>query len=88
MGLGPAVCQHCKVLATYSEEPIPVVRNETTTTVSEYTHWYCRFCGETDPNASAGISMHRWKEFDDREKELDKFYKFWKLPYGTRRKDA
>lgn len=88
MGLGPAVCQHCKVLAEFSEDPIPVVRNETTTTASEFTHWFCRFCGETDPNEYAGLSLHRYKEFDNRERDLEKFYDFWKMPYAPRRRNA
>ena len=70
MGLGPAVCQHCQVLADYSETPIPVVRNATTTTVSKWTHWYCRFCGETDPNDYAGFN--NW----DKYKENEKFWEF------------
>lgn len=88
MGLGPAVCQHCKVLAAYSEEPMPVVRNASTTTLSEYTHWYCRFCGETDPHDSAGLNMYRIKQLEDRERDLEKFYDFWKMPYAPRRKNA
>jgi hypothetical protein len=70
MGLGPAVCQHCQVLADYSETPIPVVRNSTTTTAHKWTHWYCRFCGETDPNDYAGFN--NW----DKYKENEKFWEF------------
>ena len=32
MGLGPPVCQHCKVYARLSDEK----------------GWYCQYCGETD----------------------------------------
>ena len=55
MGLGPAICQHCQVFAEFTEEPIPVVRNESTQTVSEWTNWYCPVCGETDPHDYAGL---------------------------------
>lgn len=58
MGLGPCVCQHCQVLATYSEKPRRVVRNSSTRTVSKWTNWYCEFCGETDPNDYAGFGNY------------------------------
>jgi hypothetical protein len=74
MGLGPAVCQHCQVFAEYSEEPIPVVRNETTRTVSKFTHWYCPICGETDPNDYAGFSLDRYNKYHENERFL-KFVK-------------
>ena len=69
MGLGPAVCQHCQVLATYSETPIPVVRNATTTTAHKWTNWYCRFCGETDPNDYTGFG--NWDKYKENEKVLE-----------------
>lgn len=68
MGLGPPVCQHCQVMASYSEEPMPVVRNATTATVHTVTHWYCRFCGETDPNDHAGFGS--WDKYEENEKFL------------------
>ncbi len=49
MGLGPAVCQHCGVLAEFVDPPVPVIRNSNTRTVSEWTRWVCPVCGETDP---------------------------------------
>jgi hypothetical protein len=55
-------------MATYSEEPIPVVRNASTTTVSKTTHWYCEFCGETDPNDYAGFS--NWDKYEENERVL------------------
>lgn len=63
MGLGPAVCQHCQVLAEYSEKRIPVVRNASTTTVSKWTHWFCPVCGETDPNDYTGFSGD-WDKYE------------------------
>ena len=71
MGLGPSVCQHCQVLAEYTEKAIPVVRNETTRTVSKWTNWFCPICGETDPNDFAGI-FGDW----DKYKENEKFLRF------------
>ena len=68
MGLGPCVCQHCQVMATYSEKPIPVKRNASTRTVSKFTHWYCEFCGETDPNDNAGFS--NWDKYEENERVL------------------
>ena len=69
MGLGPSVCQHCQVLAEYTEKAIPVVRNETTRTVSKWTNWFCPICGETDPNAFAGI-FGDWEKYKENEKFL------------------
>lgn len=62
MGLGPSVCQHCQVLAEYSEKRMPVVRNATTATVSKWTHWFCPICGETDPNDYAGFGD--WSKYE------------------------
>jgi RNA polymerase subunit RPABC4/transcription elongation factor Spt4 len=69
MGLGPAVCQHCQVLAEYTEEAIPVVRNASTKTVSKYTNWFCPICGETDPSDNAGLSGN-WDKYEENEKFL------------------
>jgi len=66
MGLGPCVCQHCQVLASYSEKPIRVVRNASTRTVGKWTNWYCEFCGETDPNDYAGFGSYD-KYFENEE---------------------
>lgn len=63
MGLGPPVCQHCQVMASFSKTPIPVVRNETTRTVNKFTSWYCPVCGETDPNDYAGL-MGDWSKYE------------------------
>lgn len=70
MGLGPAICQHCQVFAEYTEKPIPVVRNASTTTVSKWTNWFCPICGETDPHDWAGFGD--W----DKYKENEKFLRF------------
>lgn len=70
MGLGPCVCQHCDVLAEYTEKAIPVIRNETTRTVSKWTNWFCPICGETDPNEYAGFSINRINELKINEKFL------------------
>ena len=70
MGLGPAVCQHCEVFAEFTEEPIPVVRNSSTRTVSNWTNWYCPICGETDPNHSAGMDLARWDKYTENERVL------------------
>jgi hypothetical protein len=72
MGLGPAVCQHCQVLATFTKKPIPVVRNSSTKTLSNWTNWYCEYCGETDPNDSAGLGD--WSKYEENERFL-KFVK-------------
>lgn len=56
MGLGPPVCQRCQVIAHYTEER----------------RWHCRYCGEKNPTASAGMDARQWKQFDQNEK----FYKF------------
>jgi hypothetical protein len=69
MGLGPSVCQHCQVLAEYTEKAIPVVRNETTRTASKWTNWFCPICGETDPNDFAGI-FGDWEKYKENEKFL------------------
>ncbi len=68
MGLGPPVCQHCQVMASYSEKAIPVKRNASTRTVSKWTHWYCEFCGETDPNDNAGFG--NWDKYEENERVL------------------
>ena len=70
MGLGPVVCQHCQVFAEFTEEAIPVVRNESTRTVSEWTNWFCPICGETDPNHSAGLDLARWDKYKENERVL------------------
>lgn len=70
MGLGPAVCQHCQVLAEYTEEAIPVVRNDSTRTVSKWTNWFCPICGETDPNHSAGFDFEYYAQLRKNEKFL------------------
>ena len=72
MGLGPPVCQHCQVLASYSRLPIRVVRNSTTKTVQQWTNWYCKYCGETDPNDYTGFGD--WSKYEENEKLL-KFVK-------------
>ena len=58
MGLGPPVCQHCKVIGTLSGTPIPVQRTSSTRTLNTHTSWYCRFCGETDLQEHAGFGDH------------------------------
>lgn len=70
MGLGPPVCQHCQVMASYSEKPIRVKRNASTRTAGKYTNWYCEFCGETDPNDHAGMDYTRWGKYKENEKFL------------------
>ena len=62
MGLGPSVCQHCQVLAEFSEKALPVKRNSSTRTVSKWTHWFCPICGETDPNDYAGFGD--WSKYE------------------------
>jgi len=68
MGLGPAVCQHCQVLAEYVDPPVKVIRNESTKTASEWTRWICPICGETDPNDNAGFG--NWDKYEENEKFL------------------
>lgn len=77
MGLGPCVCQHCQVLAVFSEKRIPVVRNASTTTASKWTRWFCPICGETDPNDYAGFGD--WSKYEHNLKvhmDNKKLFKF------------
>ena len=62
MGLGPPVCQHCQVLAYYKENK----------------GYYCTYCGETKITESAGFSDKRWKELEQNERVLKRFYNFMK----------
>ena len=53
MGLGPPVCQHCQVLAHYTEEK----------------RWHCQYCGETKITDSAGFgNTERWKQLERNER--------------------
>ena len=62
MGLGPPVCQHCRVLACLDDEK----------------GWHCKFCGELDLTDffpfGLGTNSPEWKELADNEKFL-KFIK-------------
>ncbi len=75
MGLGPPVCQHCKVLAYLSDE----------------LGWHCKYCGETDIKDffpfGLGPFSPAMKELENNEK----FLKFMKgedpnAPIGTKLK--
>ena len=72
MGLGPPVCQHCQVFAVYTEDPVPIVYNTNTKTVTKWTHYYCPICRETDITDSAGMDYKQWAKYEQNEK----FYKF------------
>ena len=63
MGLGPPVCQHCKVLASFNHEKRA---------------WYCEYCGETNLTESAGFDNKYWKQLNENEKEVKRFYNFWR----------
>jgi len=60
MGLGPPVCQHCRVLAHLSDE----------------LGWHCKYCGETDLKDffpfALGTRSPEYRELENNEK----FYKF------------
>jgi hypothetical protein len=58
------------VFAEFTEEAIPVVRNSSTQTVSNWTNWFCPICGETDPNHSAGMDYKRWDKYKENERVL------------------
>lgn len=65
MGLGPAVCEKCQVLARYSEEGVP--------TPDQYTkisRWVCPICGNPTPKDSAGFDPARFKKLEANEKFL------------------
>ena len=63
MGLGPPVCQHCKVLGSFSHSE---------------RKWYCEYCGETNLTESAGFDDKQWKQLNENEKEVKRFYNFWR----------
>lgn len=62
MGLGPPVCQHCKVMGFLTEPR----------------GWHCQYCGETDLTEYAGFSNDHWKQLEENEKEVKRFYNFWR----------
>ena len=67
MGLGPAVCQHCQVVAEHQyidKHPFHRI--------------WCKFCGETNIKDSAGMSEKRWKQLNENKLKLEKFYNFVK----------
>lgn len=61
MGLGPPVCQHCQVIATFTEH------------LTQYNHhgWYCEYCGNTDCTDNAGICLEQWEKYEKNKKFLD-----------------
>ena len=63
MGLGPLVCQHCQVLGSFDHST---------------RSWYCEYCGETKLTDYAGLSDKRWKELEQNERVLKRFYNFMK----------
>ena len=65
MGLGPPVCQHCQVLASYT--PASKVKQA---------DWYCQFCGETDITDNTGFNKVRWQQLKENERKLRIFYNF------------
>ena len=68
MGLGPAVCQHCQVVAEHQyidEHPFHRI--------------WCKFCGETNIKDSAGLGDDkRWKMLEENKRKLEKIYNFVK----------
>lgn len=54
MGLGPPVCQHCKVMGELSDEK----------------GWHCPICGELDLHDHAGFNIEHWKQLRRNEKFL------------------
>jgi hypothetical protein len=67
MGLGPPVCQHCDVMAYRTDER----------------GWHCKYCGETKLTKYAGLSVKRWDQLDENEKEVKRFYDFWRKDNDT-----
>lgn len=67
MGLGPAVCQHCQVVAVHEfldEHPFHRI--------------CCPYCGETNITDDAGLNDERWQQLADNKRKLDKIYNFVK----------
>jgi hypothetical protein len=67
-------------MASFTDEAIPVVRNSSTRTVSKLTNWYCKYCGETDPNDHAGFGD--WSKYEENERVLKANQKFLKFVEG------
>lgn len=62
MGLGPSVCQHCRVMSHYTKER----------------GWHCQYCGETELTAHAGFDLKYIQQLEENEKEVKRFYNFWR----------
>lgn len=56
MGLGPAVCQHCQVLAEHVEQGVPSKID------GHLQYWVCPMCGETDITDHTGFDTKRMRE--------------------------
>lgn len=54
MGLGPPVCQHCQVVASFTDE----------------TGWYCKYCNETDLKENVWPGSDRWRQLWQNEQFL------------------
>ena len=67
MGLGPPVCQHCKVYARFSNEK----------------GYYCKYCGETDITSFHEYMNGDTKYLEENEKEVKRFYNFWRKKNDT-----
>ena len=70
MGLGPPVCQHCRVIAELLPSPVPIKAREGSTSFMTHTLWRCPICGETDLTEHAGFNEERYAELKANEKFL------------------
>lgn len=55
MGLGPPVCQHCHVVANFTDEA----------------GWHCKYCKETKFTDNVWPNGDRWNQYKQNEKFLD-----------------
>lgn len=66
MGLGPPVCEKCRVVVTLLESPIDFVSDD----VWKRTWWQCKYCGNKEPAWNAWDCDLTEKELDDNERFL------------------
>lgn len=60
MGLGPSVCQYCKVLAEYDPS-------------NKHNAWYCPICGNRDCNEYTGFNMDKINQCNENRRILEFF---------------